>query len=83
MELGTVLKIFKVGELVKFENHSEFNVFVGLIPVKPKRKMIDVMIIPKGNFLIDESGIDLTKIYVRMEPIYKPTEETDVGQDLQ
>ena len=55
--------------VTKIMNHSDFNIKLSFKPERPKRKIIDFMIIPAHSFRIDESHLDFSKIYISFEEV--------------
>lgn len=54
------------GNISIFTNETEMYIEVSLIPVKPKRKYHDIMIIRPGQFVIHDSyQLDLSKLCFR------------------
>lgn len=55
------------GAITKFVNNSDMDLWVSLVPIKPKRRYSDICVVPSGEFRIyDHSPIDLTKVSFRL-----------------
>lgn len=65
--MNNILKIEKLGKITKFTNYSNMNVIISILPIKPKRKYIDIFLIRAREFHIYEDEIDMTKISIRFE----------------
>lgn len=63
------LLVERLGKITKISNQSDFDVFISIKPVKPKRKIIDFLLVKNGCHIIDESEIDLTQIYISFTSI--------------
>ena len=54
------------GNITIFTNETNMYIEVSLIPVKPKRKYIDIMVITPGKWVIHDSYVlDLSKLCFR------------------
>ncbi len=62
-----ILEIEQNAHVTTIKNHSQYKLIISVLPVKPKIKSRDFMILPKQMFWIDEHGLDLTKISLRFE----------------
>ena len=51
--------------ITKFTNSSGYDVIASLIPIKPKRKYIDVILIQKEQYNVCDFPVDLTKLSFR------------------
>lgn len=58
------LLIEKSGYITKITNESELDVIVSIKPIKPKRKYVDMLLVPRGQFLVHEVEIDLSRISI-------------------
>lgn len=62
-----IFSISRKGGVVKFTNSSDKTMWVSIKPVKPKRKINDILFISPYSFVIHDSAekdLDLTKIYI-------------------
>ncbi len=60
-----ILEILQNGKFTKIINHSKFKLIISILPVKPKLKHKDFLLVPEESFRIDDHGLDLTKISFR------------------
>ena len=70
MDENLVFNVFQKDGLTKFENHSEYHLFLYAKPVKPKRKYKKIILIPRGSFKVfdmKEDKIDLTTVVFSLE----------------
>ncbi len=59
-----IIMIETIKHITKITNKSNLDVVISIKPVKPKRKYIDILLVKKGEFLIDENEIDLSQISI-------------------
>lgn len=69
-----MLKIEKENGVVKFHNGSEHTLVIYLKPIKPKRKLIKIIVMNPESFTIFDTNskymredIDLTTLYFSLE----------------
>jgi len=61
-------KVFQKDGVTGFENTTNMNLWISVKPIKPKRKYVDIIMIPPKSFkLFTETEIDLTKIIFTLE----------------
>ena len=52
----------------EFKNDSPYNLVISLIPINPKRKVIDIIIVARDSYKIfEEDQIDIFKCFFRWE----------------
>ncbi len=61
-----ILEINQDGNVTIFTNHSKYKLIISILPIKPKIKHRDFVLIPKESFRIDENALDLTKLSFRL-----------------
>jgi len=60
--------IYQEHGITKFTNETDMYIEVSLIPVKPKRKYNDIMVITPGKFVIHNGfPLDLSKVCFRFK----------------
>jgi len=58
--------ITQSGDVTVFTNDTDMDVVISIIPVKPKRKYIDILVVFRGKHVIyDKGSIDLSQICFR------------------
>lgn len=60
-----VLEIKQNGNITMITNHSQYKLIISILPVKPKRKHRDYLLVAKQTFYVLEHGLDLTSISFR------------------
>lgn len=60
--IETLLVVEQIGKATKFTNNSEFDIMISILPIPPKRKILDKDIIPYKTFLILDGNIDLSNV---------------------
>ena len=61
------LTILKKDHVCKIINHSDFNIKISFKPVKPKRKIIESILIVKKSYYLCEYDLDFSQIYISFE----------------
>lgn len=61
-----MLKIIKTGNITKFENETEYNVFIGYLP-EGKKKIRLQTFIPSKSFVIYENEICLDELVIQFK----------------
>lgn len=77
MKLEPGFRVFQKDGMTGIENTTKYNLLVSIKPIKPKRKYIDVILVPPDSFKLftqPDFQMDLTKISFTLEEPYK--EET-------
>ncbi len=69
MEDFLVFKIEKKDTHTIITNNSKFNLWVSLIPIKPKRKYVDIRVVGPGHFVIYEDEMDMTSLSFSLKSI--------------
>ena len=65
MKENEILEIQQKDNVTIFTNHSKYKLIISIIPVKPKFKYRDFLLVAKQTFCINGQGLDLTKISFR------------------
>jgi len=87
-----IISIELIYDFLKISNGSDYDVMVSIKPIKPKRKFTDILLVPKGTFLVHElrdgKDIDLSKLSISFLKEESKTEpevnELDTGlQDFE
>jgi len=68
--MDEIFKIEKIGHIIRISNSSEFCMIISLVPIKPKRKYIDIRIVKPGEFVIFDDldyRIELKDLSFRFE----------------
>ena len=63
----STLTIIQSEGLTKIVNQSKYRIFISIIPIRPKRKYEEFLLIQRGGFIVFEADIDLTKVSFRFE----------------
>ena len=68
LQKSSTFSISHEDNILKIVNDSRFNLWVTLIPIKPKRKYTDVLVVRPGSFLIMENfNPDITAFSFRLK----------------
>lgn len=62
-----IISLDGVDSCIKITNDSPYKVILSSIPKKPKRKIIDFMIIPPKTSVVLEEEIDMDNVSFRFE----------------
>jgi len=57
--MNILFKIEYTAAGIKITNESNFNLWISNIPIKPKRKLVDILVIKAGNFIILPKGFKI------------------------
>ena len=75
-----VFSVEQMGNLIKITNNSKYDLFISLLPIKPKRKHLDIFIVKSGGHIIHDlpnNTFDLTKVSFRLIDPNKVANERD------
>lgn len=65
--ISRMFQVEQIGNVTKITNDTEYVLLISIRPIPPKRKYVDVRLIPPGQFIILEAEIDLSTVSFRLE----------------
>lgn len=72
MKFEPGFKVFQKKGITGIENTTDMNLVISIKPIKPKRKYVDVILVPPNSYKMftdPDFQIDLTKISFTLEPL--------------
>ncbi len=61
-----IFLVEKIGDGIRINNYSKYELIVSLIPTAPKRKYVDILVVNPSCYIFYEGEIDLSKVSFRL-----------------